>query len=101
MCAGLNGWRLIAKCYSREKCLISDLLFISTIKGIARLTFIAVIYDYSAKIVSRFTLRMEVAPRTTPPTACLITKKEPLPNIGNNNFASCSLDGKCFYTIYG
>jgi hypothetical protein len=48
-----------AKCFTREKCLISDLLFISTIKGIACLTFIAVIYDYSAKIVSfssRFTV---------------------------------------------
>lgn len=35
-----------------EKCLILDLLFISTIKGIACLTFIAVIYDCSALKVS-------------------------------------------------
>lgn len=35
-----------------EKCLILDLLFIPTIKGIACLTFIAVIYDCSAPKLS-------------------------------------------------
>lgn len=55
-------WKYISS--EREKCLISDLLFISTIKGIACLTFIAVIYDspwlrncLSLYIVQNFRIR--------------------------------------------
>lgn len=67
--------------FAREKCLISDLLFISTIKGIACLTFITVNYERSAEIVSSLRSAANSVSITGPAPSLLNYKRKKCPHL--------------------